>query len=63
MILRDTETGELIANGKVFPISHSNIIVEADDEVAKYLVKQLGVTKYKLLKMDHPPMYLEHELN
>jgi hypothetical protein len=34
LILRDAETGELIDNGKIFPISHSNILVEADDEVA-----------------------------
>lgn len=62
LVLRDKDTGKLLNDGEVYPITHSNILVDSD-EVADYLVEQLGITTYKLLKREKPPVYLEHELN
>jgi len=62
IIVRDVETGEILNDGRTFPVTHSNIITDSS-EVAKYLVKQLGIKRYKLIIMDHKPHYLEHELN
>ena len=62
IIVRDVDTGEILNDGRTFPVTHSNIITDSD-EIATYLVKQLGIRRYKLIKMDHKPHYLEHELN
>jgi hypothetical protein len=62
VILRDVETGEILNDGEIIPFSHSNVIADSID-VAKYLVKEMGVKKYKLTKMDYLPVYFDYELN
>ena len=60
--LRDMENGEYIEDGKKFPITPFNIIVDSK-EVENYLIAQMDIHEYELIPQEKNPIYLEHELN
>mgnify|MGYP003645585893 CR=1 FL=1 len=60
--LKFSDKEELVENGKKFPMSVFNIVVDSP-EVAEYLIDELGVDEYELLEQKETPTYLKHELN